>query len=39
MPPPFLVITTTDGRGGNSRSKSGQRVAGSSNTEVLPNGL
>ena len=33
LPPPRLVITTIDGRGGMSGLKSGQRVIGSSNVE------
>src|SRR3954467_3820123 len=36
LPPPLRVIATRDGRGGKSGLKSGQRVAGSSNVESLP---
>jgi hypothetical protein len=37
LPPPFLVMTTTDGRGGIPALKSGQRVAGFSKVESLSN--
>ena len=34
LPPPFLVMTSTEGRGGMAGSKSGQRVAGSAKVEA-----
>ena len=34
LPPPFLVMTSTEGLGGMLGSKSGQRVAGSAKVEA-----